>query len=491
MPSTSLFLQLLLACQPGDADGPDDDADAPTDADADVDVDADADTDTDTDTDTAGPTTSYGAPTAVGVTCEPTGNPLRFACAVTVEPPQPVTLTWSRVDGLGPARDSASDEALAAHDVPLVFLAPEQEYAVVASATAWPAGLTADTNVTAGRPPSDVHSWLEMTGASTMGLLGTEAPCSTDAVAVVYDTSTGDLVWYHDLDPNGSLSVLDMVRFTADRTVIGETGERIVEVDLMGADLARFPVSYPGCCSLNHDIFEADGLYISQYQHTTGGFGGLTLDDIVAIDATGVEQWVWHPADHLDVPGNAGGDYLHTNSEYVDASGDLYLSWLTQDSIAKIEGDRSDPTWGTPLWILSGRNTPGDLGSDIVLDWSAVGGADSFGTQHNAHLRHDGRLMLLDNDHGRGLVISIDEQAGTGTVDAAYDTREGVCGPQGTAMDTVAGNAVVACSTPWVREYDLATSAMIWEAEIVCPMGSGGGWTPGGASRWYPLDDWN
>ena len=141
-----------------------------------------------------------------------------------------------------------------------------------------------------------------------------------------------------------------------------------------------------------------------------------------------------------------------------------------------------------PVDLVAGAN---DIGFDIDVDWDGINGPDGFGFEHNMHLRNDGRLMLLDNDNGRGLVFTVDEVAKTAVVDATYDTYENFCGPQGTAMDTKAGNAVVACDTEWVREYDLATSAMIWEGELTCRNGGQGGFGGGvSATRWYPLDSW-
>jgi hypothetical protein len=477
-------LVVLAACGSGKTTGPTDSASTDVDADTDTDVDTDTDTDADTDTDTTLPT---GYPTSIVASCAATTNALRFDCEVTVDPPQAVDLRWYRSDGLGPERVDTSDLAEGVHAMPLYFLAPDQEYTVEATATSWPDGPRSTIAVTTAVPPLEVGTWLTMTGTSTMGLLGTEDPCSTGAIAVIYDTTTGDLVWYHDLDPSGSLGMLDMVRFTDRQTVIGETDGNVVEIDLTGADLVRFPVDYPGCCSLNHDIFEADGLYWSQYQNTVGF---LTLDNIVVIDAYGVEQYQWNPRDHLTIPANAFGDYLHTNSEYVDANGDFYLSWLSRDAVGKFEGDRTDPNWGDSIWLMTGDGQPGDLGNDITIDWSAIAGPHEFGGQHNFHLRRDGRVMLLDNDNGRGLVLTVDEATVTATADAVYPTHENQCFAQGTAMDTLAGNAVVGCASEWVREYDLASSSLIWEAEIQCRNGGGGGFTSGGATRWYPLDGW-
>ncbi|MEQ1565727.1 MAG: hypothetical protein ABMA64_08830 [Myxococcota bacterium] len=499
-----------------DADSDTDtDADSDTDTDADSDADADADADSDADTDpndssatgdtgvvddTAGTTGDTGpddpagpaTPVSISATCVAQANVLRYDCDVVVDPPQAVQIRYWRDDGLGAERIHTSEVVSDVHDVPIYFLAQEQDYTFEASAVAWPGGLTSTVSVTTGSVPLEVDSKLSMTGTSTMGLIGTEAPCSTKAIAVIYDTDTGDLVWFTNLDLAGELGLLDMVRFTDQQTVAGETDGNIVEIDLEGNDLVRFPVSYPGCCSLNHELFEVDDTWFSQYQEIIGQPGpDLTVDAIVQLDGDGIELYQWHPADHLAIPGGAAGDYLHTNSGNVVPGEMMVLSWLTQDTIAKIDLNPLSATYEEPLWLMRGDGTAGDLGNDITVDWSLVGGSDSFGGQHNVNLRRDGRLAFLDNDHGRGIVMTVDDATLTATVDGVYPTHEGICFPQGTSMETASGNPVVGCDTAWIREYDLASAVQIWEAEIECENGGGGGFTSGAATRWYPLDGWN
>ena len=43
----------------------------------------------------------FAEPTSVEAGCTPTGNPLRFRCTVSVDPPQPVEVRYSRSDGIG------------------------------------------------------------------------------------------------------------------------------------------------------------------------------------------------------------------------------------------------------------------------------------------------------------------------------------------------------------------------------------------------------
>jgi hypothetical protein len=433
-------------------------------------------------------TVTTSVPTLLTVACDPTDNTLRFTCTVDVEPAQPVQLVFARADGLSQVRTVVSDVTETSHVLPLYFLAPEHDYDVTVSAVAYPETV-ATTTVTTTAVPSVAESRLEMTGTSTMGMIGSHYPCTSDAVAVVYDTVTGELLWYELMEPGGTFGSLDMVEFTADHTVLGESTGSVIEVDLMGDDVVRledlddaFGVNVGGLFgNFHHDISKRNGVYYVFYQESYGG--GDVLDTVILFDGTGTELARWYPIDHLTLPSGWGGDYLHTNSVWADAYGDIYLSWLSLDTVAKIEGDWTSPDFGTPIWILDGNGGAG-MGT-IATDWDAVPDEDSFAQQHSFNVRPDGRLMLLDNGHGRGLVIDLDETTSSATVDGAYATREGACGPQGTARSTLGGNAVVGCAGDWVREYDGVTGDLLWEAEVQC--GGGGGQ---GSSRWYPLDGW-
>ena len=297
------------------------------------------------------------------------------------------------------------------------------------------------------------------------------------------------------MDPGGQFGSVDMVQFTEDHTVLGESEGDVIEVDLMGEDILRledlddaFGVTAGGLFgNFHHDIMKRNGFYYVFYQENYGGggFEADVLDTVIVFDGTGAEIARWDPFVHLDLPEDWDGDFLHTNTIFVDEAGDMLLSWLSQDTIAKITGDWTSPDFGTPQWILRGSPS-GDLEPTITTDWGSIS-PSTFGSQHCLNIRPDGRLMLLDNDHGRGLVLSLDTATSTATVDAEYATGAGLCGPQGTAQGTVAGNAIVGCAGYSLREYDGVTGDEVWSASVQCP--DGGGFGPmGGAARWYPLD---
>lgn len=434
-------------------------------------------------------------PTQLDVACVVTSNALRYTCTVNVEPAQPVTLSFVRNDGLSASRTVVGDASVATHDLPLYFMSPEVAYDVSVIATAWP-GYPATTTIDVGPALEAVASSLEVTGTSTMGMIGTHFPCDSVAIAVVYDTGTGDLLWYQLLEAGGQLGSNDMVQFTEDFTVLGESQGDVIEVDLLGNDVIRLEnqdtalgIDADGLFgNFHHDIMKRNGVYYAFYQESYGG-GGFNediLDTVVIFDGTGAELARWYPIDHIELPVDWNGDFLHTNTIFVDEAGDIHLSWLSQATILKIVGDWNAPDFGTPVWLIDGDDDAG-MGT-VAVDWSAVGGSNEFADQHSLIVRPDGRLQLLHNDDGRGLVISVDEVGLTATVDAEYPAHENSCGPQGTSRSTLGGNAVVGCAGEWVREFDGVTGDMLWEAEVIC--GDGGNPFGEGATRWYPLDGW-
>jgi hypothetical protein len=473
------------------------------------DPDKQVDPDTDGDTDTL----RDGAPTQLDLTCAPTTNALRFECTVHVDPPQPVELQFVRADGLGATRTVAGAETAADHVLPLYFMAPAKDYAVTVHATAWPDPV-ASTSVTTGTPPTEIaSSILTEAGAASFPMIGVGLPCMEpgdrdgywdDAIAVVYDTATGDLLWYENMDPGGSFGPNDMVVFTDEFTVLGESYGDIVEVDLMGRDLVRLPglADALGATAgglfgnFHHDIAKHDGVYYVMYEQDYGEPGVMprdVLDNVILFDGTGTEIARWLAEEHLPIPQEWGGLFTSMNAMDVDPEGDILMSIKAQDTVIKVEGDWTSPSFGEVIWSWNGTGI-GAIGNTIAADWSGVGPPAIFSFEHSLFVRpNDGQLMLLDNDHGRALRMDIDEVAQTGRVVGEYPTNYPECGPQGTARTTLAGNPIVGCSGGrygseeynYVREYDPVTEAVLWEARPVCGDGS---WH--NATRWYALEGW-
>jgi hypothetical protein len=412
---------------------------------------------------------------SLAVSCAPTDNALRWSCAVTGAD-GPVSVEAERVDGRGVApRFEAVEDGLVAY-----LLAPGTAYEVRAT----DASGSAETTFTTGAPPAEVASRLTSTGTTSVRLLGASSPCGDDAYAVLYDPSTGDLVWYEDLDPAGELGLEDMVRFTGDGRVFGEPGTGVVGVDLLGNRIAGFTVRDD--LRLHHDFaVRGDTLYLlyKDYDPATDSVDDLMLDSVLVTDLDGTELGVWHSWDTLPIPDDATGNWLHTNAIDVLPDGDLLLSYWGLSTVAEVDGDYLGGTMGSTGWTLAGGHHAATLGNDFVVDWSRVDGPDEFGVQHAFHRRADGQYLLLDNIHGRALRRSIDPTGRTGTVEASYPTAEAICDGQGTAMETSAGTVLAGCSQGAVREYGDDGAEQLWEARVACDDGE-----PQQIARWYPLE---
>jgi hypothetical protein len=415
--------------------------------------------------------------------CEPTDNALRLSCTVTVDPPQAVSLSYGPEDGATSSRAVDSEAETATHTVEISMLRPETDYRFVASAQ--DGSVEREGSFRTGAPPAAVRSWLSVTGESSAPLIGTHAPCAPTAYAVIYDTATGELVWYELLDPEGELGPMDMLQFTEDHTVLGETRGKIVEVDLSGQVLLELVQGQDFDRELHHDLFKRDGVIYALSMPAAEGpepGGEPLLDGFYVFDAaTGSLLAEWDAAASLPIPDDAEGDWMHTNTLWVDPAGDIYLSLLGQSSVLKLAGDWTSPEFGTPLWALAGAE-PAGLGNDYTIDWGPVAPA-GFQDQHAASRLEDGTLLLLDNAHGRALALDVDEEARVATARAVYPTDEDRCGPQGTAAVTSEGNVLAGCLTGRLQEYT-PEGSVAWSASF-----RGCADRPV-AARFYPLEGW-
>jgi hypothetical protein len=151
--------------------------------------------------------------------------------------------------------------------------------------------------------------------------------------------------------------------------------------------------------------------------------GRAVLDMLIQeVDiATGRLRWEWDAIEHVELdeaylPPRDGElyDFFHANSIDIDEDGGLLVSARHTSTIYKI----ARPS-GEVVWRLGGKR------SDF-----AMGEGATFVAQHDARRQPGGRLSLFDNAAfseqtangalSRGLVLSLDEQAMTATVDREY-----------------------------------------------------------------------
>ncbi|MCA9493828.1 MAG: hypothetical protein KC621_28050 [Myxococcales bacterium] len=418
------------------------------------------------------------APSGARVTslvCGPTENALRVDCQTRLDGPAPIELRWRRADGSGGELSRRSEPPSLAHDTRLWFLAPQTTYTVEASADGFETSVAA--TFTSGTPPRKVAARLAVTGEADTPLVGTNLPCDlASAEAGMFDTATGELVWYEVMDRSGSFGGFEMLQFTEDRTVLGMTGDHVVEMDLGGHTLLRRSYDLP----YHHDLFRRNGKTWLLYADPVSA--DLVLDGFVVWDASGTEVARWREAEALPVPAGARGDWSHASSIWVGADESVLLSLEARDTVLAVTPS------GQVHWAIGG-GAP----TALAEDWSAIEGADGFAMPHAASRTPDGGVQLLDNAHGRALRLAVDEGSALASAVASFDAGAPRCGPQGTASLSAAGGLLAGCSGPNVREYTPSGDRVLWSATLSCDSGEGSVGGPRGsqlASRWYALDGW-
>ena len=200
--------------------------------------------------------------------------------------------------------------------------------------------------------------------------------------AVVTDLQ-GNVIWYYDVDPNGStgalpfpIKMLPNGHFLINATPAGNAGTgapgELMEIDLAGniirpmtsAELnsrlasAGFNLTTQ---AMHHDFVALpNGHLIIIVNHTKDftdlpGYPGTTTvlgDALIELDQNWQPVWVWDTFDHLDVNRHplAFPDWTHSNAIiYSPDDGDLLLSMRDQDWIIKIDYEDGKGS-GNILW---------------------------------------------------------------------------------------------------------------------------------------------
>jgi len=167
-------------------------------------------------------------------------------------------------------------------------------------------------------------------------------------------------------------------------------------------------------------------LPVSKDLEAYGGAKNTTVYDwhLQEIDiASGKSLFSWRALDHVAIaettekpPSSPGGafDYFHGNSIDLHPDGKHFIvSARNTSTIYKI-----DRTTGDIVWRLRGADTGKAPGTTLKL----LPEGESFWYQHDVRSYADGTLSVFDDGgqpfhhNGRGLVLDIDEAAGTATI---------------------------------------------------------------------------
>ncbi len=157
-----------------------------------------------------------------------------------------------------------------------------------------------------------------------------------------------------------------------------------------------------------------------------GGATNTTVYDwhLQEIDiATGQLRFSWHAIDHVDIsettetpPTSPGGafDFFHGNSIDRTPDGTAFIvSARNTSTIYKI-----DRATGNVIWRLRGADKGEAPGRHLKL----LPDGESFWYQHDVRAWADGTLSVFDDGgqpfhhNGRGIILNVDESAGTATI---------------------------------------------------------------------------
>jgi hypothetical protein len=285
---------------------------------------------------------------------------------------------------------------------------------------------TVETDRCAGDVPDieilddDGAAW----GTHTLASLGWSVESDGNGAIIVNDA--GEIVWCWT---DGELRFVPWAAPSLDGKSVhilsassgGDFGSRFYTVALDGSALDERLVP-----RAHHDValVGAHGVQYAYLSSMVGTVGGdLVLADlIVEVLDDGSERTFWNAFNHLPVERHAGwenrndegaADWTHGNGLHYEPASDSYvLSTYFLNTLFRI--DR--PSGGDIVWQLGGGTS----------DFTFVGDP-GFERQHGPEV-HGDTVYVFDNggdDGSRGVSYTLDEGAGTATLDWQWSSPEG------------------------------------------------------------------
>jgi len=340
------------------------------------------------------------------------GNTLRFDASFnTAEPSNSYLSYYYLDDGDTVRRQTGIHETASTHNIKIVGLVAETDYAVEVFAFN-ENGLIESTETgsfTTGSLPNFV-SLVDSMGLETDtnldgyiltngGTNGTENP----AAAQVFDRK-GRVVWYEFVPGEISEQRCQQFTFSPEKTILYTNCHNLVEQRLDGSIVADVDLSAYDSLYLHHEVFKNDdGNYVAIYSNTRTidktSVGGpedalVVGQGFVVVSPEGELLQQWSCFDHYDpltspepggywmsVFGQESINWLHANAMTQDTDGHYILSFRFANHLIKIHKES-----GIILW------TTGDNGN-VEFDSPD----NIFAGQHHINLNDDGNYMLFDN----------------------------------------------------------------------------------------------
>lgn len=230
------------------------------------------------------------------------------------------------------------------------------------------------------------------------------------------------------------------------------------------ADLHEFIINGAGVA-----YFTAYRTYTTDLTSVGGPKKGQALDaTIQGIDlATGSLVFDWSSSEHIPISEsheayekNTPYDPVHVNSIDFTPDGKLLVSARNTWTVYKV-----DPVSGAIIWRLGGKKSDFTLGPGARFAW-----------QHDARTQDDGAISLFDDEadpaeakQSRGLVLNVDETAGSATLKAQYvhPGQNLLAGSQGSFQHLPNGDVLIGWGAqPYFTEFQ-ADGTMVIDGKLL------------------------
>jgi hypothetical protein len=330
--------------------------------------------------------------------------------------------------------------AAASHELPIVRLRPTTSYQARAFAldeAGCPTQVISANFITPSFPDFGTYT-IESFGAFSFPLTFMDHKATVlgdrDARILALDAENQP-VWYYEVPPEiariSGREVVALRRLRNGNFIYNARNYGLEVISPDGRPLQRLRFTDGPAARISHDLLELpDGriLFFGQEVRTvddTANGGSpdqrIRADTLHVVDlATGVEQLVWNPFEHLDPTirpvhwlrmreAQDGGedilDWTHANSLDFDPQGNIVVSHRQMDQVIVLSSDFS-----RVLWTLGGPNG----------DFTIPDPYDRFYGQHTASVLDNGNVLVFDNgnyrpegDYSRGLELQLDRSTMT------------------------------------------------------------------------------
>jgi hypothetical protein len=334
----------------------------------------------------------------------------------------------------------SDSEKVTSHKVLIIGMFANKAYQIKALSTNGGSSVSATTNYTSGALPAAIPvgkvtssdatkvqpGWTLMNVIKSSSSMG---PIANDpAAAVIYDTTTGQPVWYYQdgttKDFGGAIATYLTDKGVLLGPVVGQSGpgESPREVDFAGNTIWECKdATCGGSGGLTHDTIKlSNGNHVVVRWKALSGTSIDSAPIYEELDSSGKVVWTLDFAKLVPRPSGASGDWCHGNSLTVDIAKDAVYANCRFMGLLKTSYKNPNSL----IWFL-----PASYGKATgSLTFSPT--TSQYSDTHDPEIHDDGTILFFDNGgystsvipgstttyHSRAVEYKIDEATKTATL---------------------------------------------------------------------------